>query len=246
MLMRALIVLLLVLNLGVAAWWVARPTAAAPAPDLQPADVPRLQLLGETVAPRVPEAPADPAASAPPPAPEASATVAAANGTGPAAAQAETVQPAQCFSLGPFDSEAGTRAALSALGLEARRASRRQQPGRGASGYKVYLPAMEDRAAAQAMAARIGAAGFDDYLIINSGELANAIALGLFGTKQAAERRVAALQAAGFAAQIQPTGSEKAAQWWLDLRAPAGLSRQQAQARSLAAQSWPLDCATLR
>jgi hypothetical protein len=245
MLMRALIVLLLVLNLGVAAWWLARPAVAPAAPDLQPANVPRLQLLSETTAPRALELSADPAASAPPSAPEAPATVAA-NETAPAAAQAEAVQPAQCFSLGPFDSEAGTRAALSTLGLEATRASSRQQPGRGASGYKVYLPAMDDRAAAQAMAARIGAAGFDDYLVINSGELTNAIALGLFGTRQAAERRAAALLAAGFAAQIRPTGSESAVQWWLDVMAPAGLSRQQAQARSLAAQSWPLDCATLR
>ncbi|MGO1072142.1 SPOR domain-containing protein [Lysobacter sp. CA199] len=48
MLVRALIVLLIVLNLGVAAWWIARP---APAPVVEPAPplgVARLKLVDET------------------------------------------------------------------------------------------------------------------------------------------------------------------------------------------------------
>ena len=48
MLARALVVLLLVLNLGVAAWWTLRAPPAA-APDfVPPADVARLQLVSET------------------------------------------------------------------------------------------------------------------------------------------------------------------------------------------------------
>ena len=48
MLIRALIVLLIVLNLGAAAWWISRPAAQAPALPEQPAGVARLQLLGES------------------------------------------------------------------------------------------------------------------------------------------------------------------------------------------------------
>ncbi|KRD77300.1 hypothetical protein [Lysobacter sp. Root983] len=51
MLLRALIVLLLVLNLGVAAWWWQRDSAPAAVPAAAPAGVAPLRLLSET-APR--------------------------------------------------------------------------------------------------------------------------------------------------------------------------------------------------
>jgi hypothetical protein len=44
---RALLVLLLVLNVGVAAWWLARPAAIQPPLPAVPEGVPRLQLVGE-------------------------------------------------------------------------------------------------------------------------------------------------------------------------------------------------------
>lgn len=47
MLPRALLVLLVVLNLGVAAWWLARPAATQPPLPAVPEGVPRLQLVGE-------------------------------------------------------------------------------------------------------------------------------------------------------------------------------------------------------
>jgi hypothetical protein len=47
MLPRALLVLLVVLNLGVAAWWLARPAATRPPLPAVPEGVPRLQLVGE-------------------------------------------------------------------------------------------------------------------------------------------------------------------------------------------------------
>jgi len=48
MLVRALIVLLIALNIGVAAWWVARPVPAAAAEETLPLGVARLQLAGES------------------------------------------------------------------------------------------------------------------------------------------------------------------------------------------------------
>ncbi|ALN63029.1 sporulation related domain protein [Lysobacter antibioticus] len=48
MLVRALIVLLIALNIGVAAWWVARPVPAAAAEEKLPLGVARLQLAGES------------------------------------------------------------------------------------------------------------------------------------------------------------------------------------------------------
>jgi len=47
MLVRALIVLLTALNLGVAAWWIARPAPPAPVADTLPPGVARLRLVDE-------------------------------------------------------------------------------------------------------------------------------------------------------------------------------------------------------
>ena len=45
--LRALIVLLLVMNVGVALWWALRPAPAVELPPALPADVPRLLLASE-------------------------------------------------------------------------------------------------------------------------------------------------------------------------------------------------------
>ena len=236
MLIRALIVLLIVLNLGAAAWWVSRPEPLPPALPAQPAGVPRLQLLSESgkAAAAVPQAPAPTASAAP--------IVAA-----PAAAPvAEPVAPAQCFSVGPFADQAAARSAAARLGSQASRSTPREIPGKAAQGYNVVLPPQTDREAAQALAQRIGAAGFDDYLVVNSGAQTNGIALGRYRSREGAERRQSALRAAGFDAQLQPVGNEGAAQWWLDVAAAAGVTASGLQSGTGAVQSRSLDCALLR
>lgn len=245
MLIRALIVLLIALNLGTAAWWIARPTNPSQPVVAQPQGVPRLQLLGE---------PADDAASAPP--------LAAAAETGPTgevdgpvpALEADrvpepaiqaAVQPV-CFALGPFADAATARTASAALAPSGATAVVREAPGTSASGYNVLLPASGDRDAALATAARVGAAGFDDYLVVNSGEMANSVALGRYASRQRAEDRRQALVAAGFPAQVQPVGAQTPPQWWLDVRSAAALAAEPARVRAGAAQARELDCATLR
>jgi len=71
----------------------------------------------------------------------------------------------------------------------------------GADGWRVYLPPQPSLAAADTMAGRIAEAGFSDYLVMREGAEANAIALGRYSTREAAQRRIAALQAGGFAAR---------------------------------------------
>jgi len=70
-----------------------------------------------------------------------------------------------------------------------------------AAGWRVYLPGLPSADAAQATAARIGAAGFTDYLVVREGDDANTIALGRYGSEAAAQRRTASLRAAGFPAR---------------------------------------------
>ena len=114
MLIRALVVLLLVLNLGVALWWAMRPSAL---PNVQPtapaAGVERLQLASEATAgkPEAPRAP-DPTAAA----------------------------VSQCVSLGPYADAALAEQARRALQpLAVRVALRREYTGTPRN-WKVFLP----------------------------------------------------------------------------------------------------------
>ena len=233
MLIRALIVLLIVLNVGVAVWWISRPGPLPPSLPTQPADVPRLQLLSEAGTTTSPAPAPSPVSVPPPPA-------------AMTAAAAEPATPAQCFSIGPFADQAAARSAAARIGSQATRSAPREAPGRTAQGYNVIMPPQADREAAQALAQRIGAAGFDDYLVVNSGEQTNGIALGRYRSREGAERRQSALQAAGFDAKLQPLGDESGAQWWLDVAAAAGVTASALRSGAGAAQSRSLDCTALR
>ena len=236
MLIRALIVLLIVLNLGVAAWWISRPAAQPPALPEQPAGVARLQLLGET----------GETSGAKPPAPGPSPVVVPASTEAAPAPAVAAAAAAQCFSIGPFDSQAAATAATARIAAQATRVRPREVPGQQASGYNVLLPPLPDREAAQALAQRIGAAGFEDYLVINGGEQANGIALGRYRSREAAERRQAALKAAGFDAQLQALGDEGPSRWWLDIALAEGVAIAGLRSLAAASKSLSLDCAVLR
>ena len=238
MLIRALIVLLVVLNLGVAAWWLTRPAVAPTAIAVVPEGVARLQLLSEAMPTATPAAAVE--------APAVAQTASAEPVSEPVPPVAATTPVLQCFSLGPFSDQAAAKAAAARLGNQALRPRPREVPGKAASAYTVVLPPAADRATAQALAQRIGAAGFDDFLVINQGEQANGIALGRYGSREAAQRRQSALQTKGFQAQIQAVGGEDAAQWWLDLTAAKGAGAAQLKTLAAAAQSRSLDCAALR
>ena len=105
------------------------------------------------------------------------------------------------------------------------------------------LPAAANRDEAQATVKRIVAAGLSDYYIISQGEDANAVALGQYRNREGAERRMAAVQAAGFQPRLVASGD--AGQWWLEGQLAAGTQPAQAQQRS-GAQSRSLECTRLR
>ncbi|HHW4680941.1 MAG TPA: SPOR domain-containing protein [Xylella taiwanensis] len=140
MLVRAFIVVLVVLNLGVALWWGSQPAPQVPVPvaSSSPVRVPRLELLPMIqVAKQVPPGPATP-----------------------------KVLP-HCYSVGPFASEAEARAALTALGRDVDMGSIRTLPSGESSSYRVVMSA-SDHAAAQALAKRIVGAGFHDYYVLGN------------------------------------------------------------------------------
>jgi hypothetical protein len=190
---RALIVLLLVLNAGVAAWWAVRPVPQ-PAAVAQPEGVARLQLLSEVPLQARPKPRAPIAPQAPP--------VAI---TAPAAAAG-----AQCFSFGPYADAAAASAARTRLQPLVQRIAPRTQAA-PARAWRVYLPRLPTLDAAQAMAQRIAVAGVSDFLVLREGAEANSIALGRYGSEGAARDRAATLVAAGFPARAEPLADGAAA-----------------------------------
>ncbi len=243
MLIRALIVLLVFLNLGVAAWWL---TQAAPAPPVaeQRRDAALLELThvravqtraADVIAPTLPVE--TPTSTVPQPAPAPSATPAKTTTTAvvmpappPPVAVPEAASAPQCLALGPFQDQPAARSAQARL-VPAPRSVRVRSETPPAKAYTVLLPPLANRAAAQAMVERIAAAGFDDLIVISSGPSTNGVALGRYGSSEAAQRRQAQLRAGGFNAKVQPVGQDT--QWWLDVKLGPGqidLARRQTQA----------------
>lgn len=230
MILRAAIVFLLVLNIGIAAWWISGGNAApVPVATPLPAGVPGLRLVDETAAapplaaaaPATPPSPSVPAEAPAPPLPVAS---------------------EHCLRFGPFADAAAREAARSALSAAGVAAQPRETPARSGRGWKVHLPAFASREEAKAMGERIKAAGINDWYVLNEGADANSIALGRYGSEEAARRREADLKAKGIPAQAAPLG-DTAAQSWLEARLPANAQRA---ALAAIAPSKAIGCATLR
>jgi len=240
MLSRALIVLLIVLNAGVALWWATRPAIVLPQTQAQrddaevPSGIARLQLLREAPRRAVARAPALP------PSMPASVPVAA-----PAQAPKPPTTP-RCYAIGPFTNAGALATARAQLQPQAATVRTRESAVPATRGWRVVMLPLADRAAAQAMAERLKAAGIEDYFVMSSGDDANGIALGRYGGETTARQREAALRTAGFQAQAQPLG-DAGTRTWLDI-AVANAQFDPARARKAAGaeQAQPVDCATLR
>lgn len=260
MLVRALLVLLLALNAGVAAWWFVRDPAPPPAPVAPSPGAVRLRLVGE--APAVPATtPATGADATAAPDPAAATTAAmiitaapATSARTPAAspqpvAQGDAAPPTrQCFSFGPFASKPAADTAATGLRALAQKVAQRERDKKAApQGWRVFLPPHASPEAAQAAAQRIGAAGFSDFIVVRQGPEANAIVLGRYSNEEGAKRHAQALAAAGFAARVEPVApAAEAGTVWLDVVADAAFDPRRAQAAIRAPQHRTLDCARLR
>lgn len=203
MLTRALLVLLLVLNLGVALWWLSRPAVATGGHDPAVGAAPLLELVDR------PDAADDPLAGS-------------ATGTPdtPDGAPAPVATPEACHRFGPFPGADASAAALARLKPQVVIArSRREWPGAGDS-WRVYLQSPGVEAAAEA-AQRIAGAGFDDYYVVREGVDAGIVALGMYRARARADARADSLRAAGFAVQVEPVGGGDP-EYWVEVAAAAG------------------------
>ncbi len=204
MLLRALIVLLLCMNLGVAVWWVVH--REPPSPVLPAADpgVPSLTLLSETE--RLP-APVD-----------AAELTAAPEVPGPTSV---------CLSLGPFSTPADLRKAMNTLMPQVESIQFREVAAVSLRGYRVFLPAAGSRAQALETARALSAKGITDYYVVTAGDQQDTISLGIFRELENATKRREQVAALGYNPTVE-TRTEPVQQWWIDLAAPAGFDWQAA------------------
>ena len=237
MILRAAIVFLLMLNLGVAAWWLGGASLhAASATPVIDDSLPGLRLVTESVAATPVDAPAG--LASPSVVPVAPSTTAAEK---PASHDIPVAATALCLSFGPFDDAAARDAARPRLQAIAQKLVERDAQAKSGRGWRVYMPPLASREAAQELVEKIKATGIKDWYIIANGSEANSIALGRYGSEESARRRQAQLAGKGFTARAEPL-SDTPPQWWLDARFPANASRVTLAA---IAPSKPLDCARL-
>lgn len=235
MLIRALIVVLSVLNLGVALWWLGRGEPPTPPAAEAETGVATLELL--------PPAPATSDASQGVPSPVAAVMTPVTTPPG-GGIEAESLS-GQCLSLGPFGDRTRAEAAAARLAGAVTHSRLREVAGAQPADYRVWIAPAATHQEAQATAKRIVEAGFGDYYVISQGEGANAVALGQYRNREGAERRVAALKAAGFPATLMP-GADEAASWWIDAALAATAPASTLAQRSGATRQQSLDCARLR
>ncbi|WP_455198802.1 SPOR domain-containing protein [Kaarinaea lacus] len=124
-----------------------------------------------------------------------------------------------CFTLGPFSqaSTAGrTAETISALGVTV---NRRQTTQRRPRGYWVYLPAFKTYDAAKKRVTELQKKGLKDMFIMGNGEHKNAVSLGLFKSRSAADDRFEQVKKMGLSVNIE-TQYRVTKLAWLDMEVP--------------------------
>lgn len=126
---------------------------------------------------------------------QASAVVASQPVEAPRAAASPVASKLVCLRWSGFSTEQANTARnrIKALGLNASESG-------GAENSKVwvYIPPLENLETARKRAKQVAEFGIEDYFVVNNGsKWQNAISLGLFSTREAAERRLAELRAKG-------------------------------------------------
>lgn len=194
MLLRALILLLLCMNIGVAIWWAAHRDPPIAAPSKTEVGTSSLVLLSESE--RLPVDDAAELSSAP-----------------------EVLSPnSVCLSLGPFSTPADLRRAMNVLLPKVERIQYREVAAVALRGYRVFLPAAGSRAQALETARALSAQGISDYYVVTAGDQQNTVSLGIFRALENATARHDQVAKLGYDPTVEAR-TEQVPQWWIDLAA---------------------------
>lgn len=134
------------------------------------------------------------------------------------AAVTESVAPVEvCYSIGPFDDE------RDAIGVDdwfrERRSftRRRVADDTGHKLFWIYLEPMKSRAVAEKTIAELQKQNIQDYMLVNKGDLRNAISLGLFSSQASVNRRLGELESKGYKPIVVPYYNATPV-YWVDVR----------------------------
>jgi len=197
---------LVLANIGIWMWaqWYREPPvdiAFQVRPDVAPE---KMKLVSESAKPTKPVKPAKPEAPAQ-----------TESGAGPKA----------CFRVGPFlDPNQATAVAekLSALKFAF---SRDAGERKAVTGYRVQLPPLESKTAAERKRRELTRLGFEDHALITDPGFENAISLGVFSVEPNAKAQAARLSAKGITASIVPVETTRLEIWFDIAGAPADADR---------------------
>jgi hypothetical protein len=221
MLSRIVVLVLLVMNLGVALWWWLRPDAPTPQVTATEAGVPALRLLSEQAAGD--DLPPDEAETVGPPKPL----------TPPEARD--------CLQLGPWVTQIDMRRAMNVLTPVVNRIQFRETREVIRRGYRVFLTSPGSREEALAVARQLSARGLSDYYVVTAGDDQNSISLGLFRDENNANARLRQVRAQGFDGQLEPRNDELP-QYWVDIDVDQGVDWRSLLGRQGDIGTLPIAC----
>ena len=122
-----------------------------------------------------------------------------------------------CYALGPFTKSVQTKPVANKLrNFTTSEVLERQTKARVSSGYWVYLPQFDSWQDARAKIMDLEARGMKDVFIMGRGKMKNAVSLGLYASKDAANRRVEQLKRLGAKAAVEVQYTLQN-QYWLDI-----------------------------
>jgi hypothetical protein len=192
--LRAILLLLVCMNLGVASWWAFHGEPTLPSlPALDTGTAP-LTLLSESE--------------------RAALTDSAELNTAPEPLDGNPL----CLSIGPFATPADLRKAMNTLMPRVGRIQFREMAATAVRGYRVFLPAAHSRAQALETARSLAARGLTDYYVVTAGEQQNTVSLGIFRDRNNAQKRREEAVALGYHALLEAR-TERVPQWWVDVAA---------------------------
>lgn len=193
--MKRLFASLLILNIGIFMWgsWHKPPPAGSVGEARPPVNTHRMRLLSESsVTPSAPSPGDKP------------------SGDAVAMGRAGKV----CLTLGPFATLVSTGRAsqrLKGLGIAHKR---RVHITKTIASYRVFLPRLHSRQAAEEKRRQLTRLGFKDHYIIEEPGMENAISLGVFSVRQNAWVLVRRLADKGIGAKQETVYSTETIYWW--------------------------------
>ena len=184
--MRAVFLTLLVANLLFLAWarWIDTPSEAGAQDTLS--RLPRLQLVSESAPGTRPTS-----ANLTPPAAEKVALRAP-----------EAEAPTTCTSVGPFNDIARAARAAGLLAQRGFHLQQRAEEGETIEGYWVFVGGLQSDDEVTEVVGRLEKSGFSDAHVMKNFSTNRRISVGMFSTRERAEKRAAAVKAMGLEPEV--------------------------------------------